>query len=340
MSRLVYDEAELLQSHGYSRPHIEAGKMLHGGFNAEDRYVPPRLLHRGPAVEGWIEALRSRGGDLLPADSSLLEGIRYPSTAQQKLLVREGLGQTFWNMLTITGHIEARGRALADLDFPDLQTTVLEDISGMGIGHLNKGMLTAHGLDEGGEPEKGIGGHDVMWFALRDLAFGETDYAEPAIPEIVRPESEAAEISGLPLPILRTIYLLANVLMIEFRAERVFSFVEDLLRDRELFTGRRAEADHAAEIVNRIRADEEIHVSSLRLFLGELCSVTLKLNDGRRVPGHEVVDALWNGIVHWATLEQPKLAAEQQRQMLTERILAHPDGQRVLEEFNRLEESP
>jgi hypothetical protein len=307
---------------------------LHGGFDAEGRYLPPRLLHRAPAIEAWSEALRARGGELLPADSSLLAGVRYPNEAQQKLLLREGLGQTFWNSLTITGRIEARGRALAELSFPEFGPHVEEDVRTLGLGHLSRGLLEAHGLDEGGEP--GIGGHDQMWFALRDLAFGPTDYPEPAVPEISRPESAAPEIPGLPLAIQRTIYFLANLLMIEFRAERGFAFSENLLRDPELFPGRRAEAERAAEIVGRIRTDEEIHVRSLRLYLGEIAALHFRTTDGRRVPGRDVVDALWGGIVRWATVEQPTLAAAQQQKLLSERILAHREGRRILPAFHAL----
>jgi hypothetical protein len=264
--------------------------------------------------------------------------VRYPSEAQSKLLVQEGLGQTFWNNLTITGMIEARGRMLADVAFPDLQQVIVEDISQMGIGHLNRGLLKAHGIDEGGEPERGIGGHDVMWFALRDLAFGQTDYPQPEVPgNIGRPELPA-QVPEIPLEIERMIYFLLNLLMIEFRAERGFSSTESLLREPTLFSERRAEAEHAAEIVNRIRTDEEVHVRSLRLFLGELRSVTFRAKEGGTLPGSRVVDPLWEGIVQWATVEQPKLQAEQQRRILTQRILEHPEGARILEEFNRLEE--
>ena len=46
------------------------------------------------------------------------------------------------------------------------------------------------------------------------------------------------------------------------------------------------------------------------------------------------------GFVLSSTVEQPKLAADQQRELLTGRILAHPDGpetaQRILERFNAL----
>jgi hypothetical protein len=339
MGKRIYRREELLRSHDYARPHVEAGRRLHGGFDAEGRYVPPRLLCRKPAVEAWTEALRQRGGDLLPADASLLAGVRYPSDAQWKLLLREGLGQSFWNTLTITGSIEARGRVLADMRFPPLQPAVAEDISAMALGHLEHGLLEAHGLDEGGEPKRGIGGHDVMWFALRDLAFGPTDWPDPEVPDIARPESEAAEIPGIELPILRTVYFLANLLMIEFRAERGFSLTERILRDPELFSDRRPEAERAAEIVNRIRRDEEIHVASLRLYLGELRELTFETRDGGRLPGREVVAALWEGIVRWATVEQPVLAAAHQREILEKRIAAHPDAARVLREFRALEDT-
>ena len=67
---------------------------------------------------------------------------------------------------------------------------MVQDVSELAIGHLNRGLLRAHGLDEGGEPEAGLGGHDVMWFALRDLAFGKTEYPMPVVPDnIARPDA-------------------------------------------------------------------------------------------------------------------------------------------------------
>jgi hypothetical protein len=337
VTRLVYSEDELLRSHAYARPQVVAGQRLHGGFDAEGRYVPPRTLVRGPAVEAWTEALRARGGDLLRADASLLEGVRFPSEAQQKLLIQEGLGQTFWNTLTITGMIEARGRILADIRFPDFGKALLEDCSSWGIGHLDKGLLRAHGLDEGGEPERGIGGHDVMWFALRDLAFGEVAWPQPAVPErISREDRLGGEFPEIAPPIEAAISMLLNLLMIEFRAELGFRFTEKLLRDPELFTARRPQALEAAEIVNRIRLDEAIHVTSLRLYLGELRHAHFRTREGGSLPGHAIIDPFWERIVHWATVEQPKLAAEQQRPLLHRRILGHPEGARILARFEAL----
>ena len=339
-AQLVYSREELCRSHDYASPHTVAGHRLHGGFDADGRYVPPRVLVREPAIEAWTEALRARGGDLLEADASLLGGIRYPSEEQQKFLLLEGLGKTFWNTLTITGIIEGRGRLLADMTFPEFQKAVDEDISGMAIGHLNEGLLWAHGVDEGGEPEKGIGGHDIMWFALRDLAFGETGFPTPEVPErIGRPEPEQQEEPEIPVAYEQTINFLLNLLMIEFRAEIGFSFTERLLRDPELFTDRRAEAEEAADVVCRIRADEEIHVRSLRLYLGELRQVHFRTRSGGLKPGSEIIDDAWERLVQWATVDQPRLAAVETRKLLTERILEHPDGERILERFLALEDA-
>jgi len=339
MTRLRYSQDELLRTHDYARPQVEAGHRLHGGFDANGRYIPPRILVRQPALDAWTDALRARGGDLLAADSSLLAGVRYPSDAQQKLLIREGLGQTFWNSLTIIGMIEARGRVLADMVFPEFKDVVVQDVSELAIGHLNQGLLRAHGLDEGGEPERGIGGHDVMWFALRDLAFGKTEFPAPVVPEnIARPDANVPVFPEIPIQYERLVYFLLNLLMIEFRAERGFSSTERLLRDPELFTSRRVEAEHAAEIVNRIRIDEAVHVHSLRLYLGELRTVDLKTKDGKTRSGREIVDTLWEGIVKWATIEQPPLAAVQQKAVLLDRISAHPQAERVRREFLALED--
>ncbi len=123
--------------------------------------------------------------------------------------------------------------------------------------------------------------------------------------------------------------------MIEFRAELGFALSQEMLRDPELFPDRHARALEAAEVVERIRTDEEIHVMSLRVYLGELRELTFERIDGGTISGREIIDPLWQRLVHWATVEQPRLVAEEQRKVLTERILAHPQGERILREFNR-----
>jgi hypothetical protein len=338
--QLRFNQQELLASHDYAKPQTEAGYRLHGGFDEAGAYIPPRQLYRAPAIENWTRALRKRKGDLLDADASLLEGFRYPNVAQSRLLLKEGLGQSFWNNLTVTGMIEGRGRILADPIFPNLQPVIVEDISEMGIGHLNGGLLRAHGLDEGGDQEAKIGGHDVMWFALRDLAFGDVDYPDPIVePNIARPEDEQKNLPNVSEPHLRTVYFLLNLLLIEFRAEIGFATSQALLRDPDLFCDRRAEAEHAAEIVERIRTDETLHVTSLRLFLGEIRNIHFKTLDGGKLRGREVVDQFWRDISHWATVEQPLLNAERLRKLFRERIEIHSEAERVQREFDALQDA-
>ena len=333
MPKLTYTRDELMAEHDYAEPHVIADRRMHGGFLADGTYVPPRTRIRAQAIEAWTAALRDRGGDLFAADASLLTGTRLPTVEQSRVLLRNGLGQSFWNSLTVIGKIEAKGRLLADVTFPDLQTVIVEDISEMAIGHLNEGLLVAHGLDEGGLPAEGVGGHDEMWFAARDLAFGEGAFPDVEPPEnIGRPDTDRL-IPELPGEIEGLVSFLANLLLIEFRAELGFSETQAVLRTDDLFADRRAEAEEAAEIIGRIRIDEEIHVSSLRLYLGEIRSCTFRTVDGGTISGAEVIDRFWAGLVHWATVEQPELAAAQQREMLVERILEHPESERVLQEF-------
>ena len=335
--QLVFTEQELLAEHDYARLHQAGGRRMHGGFDADGGYHPPRSLHRNRAIRNWAEALRARGGDLLDANSSLLAGPRVPNVAQQCLLIREGLGRTFWNGLTITGKIEARGRFIAEMDFPDLQEIIKEDISEMALGHLNKGLLDAHGIDEGGEPDKGIGGHDVMWFVVRDLAFGKDAYADVAPPEnIGRAEAGTRRMPEIGPQFESMLSFLMNLLIIEFRAEIGFANTQATLRTPDIFTDRRAEAEEAAQIVERIRTDEEIHIESLRLYLGELREIDIKTLDGGTIGGAELIDRYWDGLVQWATVEQPRLNAERQYPEIRGRILAHEDGERILCEFDAL----
>jgi len=337
VDRLVYSEDELLREHDYAAPHVAAGFRLHGGFDAGGRYLSPRTLVRAPAVRAWQDRLRDEGHALLPADPSLLRAGPYPSFEQTRCLLRHGIDQGLWNSLTITGIIEARGRVLAAYRAPDFQPLVEEDLSARALGHLNKGLLRAHGADEGGEPERGIGGHDAMWFAIRDLVLGKDRHPIPDVPPRIAREDEAERLEPrLPLAHEQMITLLMNVLMIEVRAETVFALTERLLRDPSLFPTRRAEAEEAVILVNRIRQDEEIHVEYLRTVLSELRALTFR-SAGGRFSGAEVIDPMWRVLVHWHAVENPRRAHAEQQTLVRRRILAHPGGESILREFEALE---
>ena len=337
---LSYTQEELLTEHEYSRLQNIGGQRLHGGFDENGTYLPPRSKIRPEAIKNWSEALRDRGGDLLDADSSLLSGPRVPNFEQQCLLIRNGLSQVFWNGLTITGKIEGRGRFLATTPFPDLQPLVVEDISEMAIGHLNKGLLIAHGIDEGGIPEEGIGGHDVMWFIARDLAFGKDAWPDAEPPErIARAEEGRRWMPAIAQPYEGFLSFLMNLLLIEFRAEIGFASSQQIFRTTNLFPGREQGALEAAEMIERIRADELIHVESLRLYLGELRSLTLRKVDGGTIRGAELIDPFWTNLVGWSVGDQPRLAAAQSHTTITNMIAEHPEANRVQRQFDALRDS-
>src|SRR6185369_9006144 len=224
MSKLTYTRDEIMADADYAQLQIEAGYRLHGGFDASGQYISPRTLNRWPAVEAWQAELKKRGAPVIDATTRLLKRGPYPTVGQQKFLLGNGFGETLWNSLTITGVIEARGAMLAQAVAPSFQDIVVEDISATCLGHLNTGMLAAHGWDEGGNKAQGIGGHDDMWFAARDALFGKGKYPIPVVPEsLSRPEAgrRMPQISGEHE---QWILLLMNVLMIEVKAESFFSF--------------------------------------------------------------------------------------------------------------------
>ncbi len=337
MTEPIYRYDEIMADDDYAKPHEEAGYKLHGGFDAQGSYVSPRMKVRGPALAAWRERLLARGGELLDADQTLLSGETFPNIAQTRLMLHNGIDQGIWNSLTITGVIEARGQALLKFEAPDLSEIVVEDISATCMGHLNKGLLHAHGMDEGGDPASDLGAHDAMWFAVRDSIFGKNAYPMPEVPEnIGRSDRDQREAPDLPAEVEGLIQMLMNVLMIEIRAELVFDYYSTLFRDPELFTDRRENAEWAAVIVDRIRQDEAAHVGYLQLVLSELRASTIRTVDGREVPGSQIIDPIWTRMVHWHAVENPKLQREQSRKDVEARILAHADGERILAEFRAL----
>ena len=196
--------------------------------------------------------------------------------------------------------------------------------------------MKAHGFDEGGSPESGEGGHDTMWFAVRDLLFGKDAYPLPVVPEsLARPELGRL-MPQIPVPQEQLILLLMNVLMIEIRAEAFFSFCMRLMRAPELFSDRRADAEQAAVLVERIRQDEAIHVAYLQTAVSELRSFTFRAESGASVPGKAFIDPVWNGMVQWHSVTTVDHARAQARDAIVAQLASAPDGARRLAAFDAL----
>ncbi|MBD3646999.1 MAG: hypothetical protein HUJ31_05985 [Pseudomonadales bacterium] len=337
MSKTVYTQDELEAEHQYAKPHIECGLNLHGGFDAQGNYLSPRTRYRWDAVNAWHDQLKGRGVEIVEATTELLVEPNYPNTAQQLLLLQKGIDQSFWNSLTITGLIEGRGRALADVTAPDFQAIIEEDIDETALGHMNKGLLRAHGWDEGGNPATGLGGHDVMWFAVRDLVFGKDKYPVPEPPASIGREKAEREMEQIPVEHEGLLSFLMNLLMIEVRAERAFSFYETVIGNPDVFTDKRDEAANAILLINRIRQDEGIHVAWLKAAISEFRSFTIKTVSGERVNGAEIVDPVWEKMVRWHAVEMHDANREVNRNQMKKAILEAPNGgPTVFDEFEKL----
>lgn len=337
--KLNYTWDELMASHAYARPQEEVGYRLHGGFDAAGRYVSPRTLNRWPAVKAWQAQLTGRGWPLIDATVQLLKRGHYPNIEQQKLLLANGFGETLWNSLTITGVIEARGRALCEFEAPDFQQIIVDDISDTCTGHLHKGLLYAHGVDEGGDPKDNtIGAHDQMWFAARDLVFGKNRYPMPDIPDNIGRPDQGRLMPGLPAGFEQLILLLMNVLMIEVRAEAGFSFNCQVMRDPANFPDKRAEAELAAEMIERIRADEAIHVGYLQTAISEMRSFRFKTVDGGTIEGAKLIDPIWEGMVYWHSVTQADFGREQSHDAIARRLGAAANGPAVFSQFEALDD--
>jgi len=336
MNKVKYSKQEIEADHDYQTLHVECGQKLYGGFDPDGHYLSPRTKHRWDAINNWHKQLEGRGVPIVEASTTLLTEPNFPNVPQQVLLLKHGIEQSFWDSLTITGLIEARGKALAELQAPDFQMIIVEDISSTALAHLNKGLLTTHGWDEGGIPDSGIGGHDTMWFAARDLVFGKEKFPIPAAPASIGREKAEREMLALPAEHEMLISFLMNLLMIEVRAERAFDFYERVIASADTFIDKPKEAAHAVELINRIRLDESVHVAWLRAAISEFRSFTIKAVGGAEISGAEILDPVWEKMVHWHAVEMHEAQRPLSMAAMKEAVLGGKDGQSLFEQFQAL----
>jgi hypothetical protein len=333
-----FTEAELMARHPYVRSADEAGRRLHGGIDAEGRYQTPRTLDRWRAVQAWSARLSARGAQLLDISTDILKERIYPNLHQQEVLLRAGCGQVLWNALSTTGILEARAGLLARMTAPDFSAIVVEPLGDLAAGHLNRGLLRAHGMDEAGDPDHpAVGGHDAMWFAIRDLAFGAGAYPlpEPPISGSRPTRREMVEIPGENEQIIK---VLMNALMLEVRAQAFFEYCQKLLRNPANFPGRHEEATAACRIVDRIAQDEQIHIAYLNVFLSELRASTFRTIDGGETRGSAILDPVWDKMIEWHANSEIKSAASRRENAEAQiRESMGPAAQDLLERFEALQ---
>ncbi|MDG2061587.1 MAG: hypothetical protein P8J93_07215 [SAR86 cluster bacterium] len=307
---MIYKLDEIMSEHEYASPNEMAGYILHGGLDKNGNYISPRTLKRWEAVKSWKSNLLEQGYELIDGSTDLLKYGNYPNISQAKYLLNLSFGQFLWDSLTVTGVIEARGQALAEITAPDFQKIIVEDISETATGHMNSGLFKAHGFDEGGDPDSEKGAHDQMWFAARDLLFGKNAFPEPAIPESLARPQDSWEMLQIPNEYEGIISLLMNVLMIEIRAESFFSYTMELASSPDVFKNNRVNADLASEMISRIQKDEAIHVAYLTAIISELRAFTFKTHNNLEIKGSLFIDPVWKKMVAWhgkTNIEESKI---------------------------------
>ncbi len=109
------------------------------------------------------------------------------------------------------------------------------------------------------------------------------------------------------------------------------------MADPELFADRASQAREAASLVGRVRQDEAIHVSGLRVVLGELYHATFRTPDGPR-PGRELLAPVWKVHVKFQNQTAPRYEARVARPWVAQRYGSGADGRRLLEELASLED--
>jgi hypothetical protein len=111
----------------------------------------------------------------------------------------------------------------------------------------------------------------------------------------------------------------------------------ELVTVRSDLGDRRAAADHAAELVSRIRTDEAIHVGYLQTIVSELRSFTIKTVDGKQVPGRTIIDPVWEQMIEWHAVTNADFTRVQSRDNVVERLRKHPHGEALVAQFDALE---
>jgi hypothetical protein len=314
--RVEYSAQELLSGHEFEEPLIAGGVRCHGGF-IDGEYVSPRQLHRWPAIHAWQKRLRDEGQPLLNLPTEYVPP-HYPSYEQAKYLLQQGLVDPISRSLTIISIVEGFGARIRDLPLPDLRATFVEDIGGTAIAHLDQGLFEAHARDEAGHRSEG--GHKQMWEAARDLGLDKPELPGDILMRMMmgrrRPEIRRL-FPDLDQKVENMVGFMANVMTVEIIAEDVFEWAKRLLGDPEVCKNTEA----ASAMVANIQKDEKPHVEYLRTALSEMRARTFLSRDGKtRVPGHEVVDKLFERGLRGMVSTRPREDRERLREEIRDAI--------------------
>lgn len=346
--QLTFTEPELLAGHDILEPLVAGGVRCHGGFDANGEYVSPRTRNRAPAISAWQRSHREQfGTEILDAPLELWPAV-YPSVAQSKYLIREGVREPTISALTRIGTVEGFGSMIRAVKVDDVQSHFDESIAGTATAHLLAGLFEAHARDEAGWEDEG--GHKQMWFAARDIAFENpvsddmtqmmlermgivAPGGKPPSPEEMRRAAEALRrFPELDLSLEMMLRRMVGLLFIEVSAFHTFAWAEAVLSDPDLVAG----DGQAAALVSYVRADETPHVEYLRTALTEMRDRTFVGESGRKIPGTEVIGRLWDTALEQSLGENRQNFVRSQTAEVEHALAAHPRRAEVLEGFHAL----
>lgn len=353
-TRLRYTNDELLSDPAYVERIERDGVLLHGGYDADGQYLPPRSTFRLPAIAAWTGQLAAAGHPSRVIEPEAVDRAFVPNTEQAKMLLRNGATGAMTRILTLIGVVEGFGndgiKLIPDMD---LQQFVVEPIGDTCLGHLFKGLLEAHGNDEAGRGDEA--GHDQMWFAVRNAALADPpvtlDMFEnlpiappPGYQGPAKPAPEAITVGGMldglrddVAPELQLLVrAMVQILVIELLAYHTFAWASEVLGDPACS----ADADFARATIDHIRTDEDIHVGYLQCGLAELATMTVRTTGGGTIAGADLVDAACRSALDNQTGARFDRILDYRLAQVRAELAAHEDGQRLTAEFDALATQP
>jgi len=332
--KLEFTFEELMASHTYEEPLVAGDVLCHGGFIG-GQYVSPRTLVRVPAIRNWQQRLRDEKQPLLDLPRAYVPP-QYPSYEQAKLLIQEGVKDPITRALTIISIVEGFGARIRDFPRPDFHKEIKEDIGGTAIAHLATGLYEAHARDEAGHRTEG--GHKQMWEAARDLGLNKPEIPGDVLMQMMsgggrRRGSGKRLYPALTERMEAILTIMANVMIVEIFAEDVFEWGKRLLGDPEISANPAA----ASGMVANIQSDEKPHVEYLRTALSEIRARTLLGADGRELPGHEVIDRIFETQLRGIASARPEEQREQLRRDIHEGLKDEARATELRRKFESLD---
>ena len=79
-----------------------------------------------------------------------------------------------------------------------------------------------------------------------------------------------------------------------------------------------------------------MHVAWLRAAISEFRSFTIKAVGGTEISGAEILDPVWEKMVHWHAVEMHETQRPLSMAAMKEAVLAGKDGQSLFEQFEAL----